>query len=66
MHVRLEVLDPQGRRVRVLADGYLPAGHHAIEWDGRSEAGTRVAPGVYFYRFEAGEFRARGRMTRMP
>jgi len=65
MRVRLEVLDPQGRLVRVLEEQYLPAGHHAIEWDGRTEAGARAGPGVYFYRFEAGEFRARGRMTRV-
>ena len=62
-HVRLEVLDAQGRRVRTLADQVLPAGTHALEWDGRNEAGGRTGAGVYFYRFAAGEHRARGRIA---
>ncbi len=65
-HVRLEVLDAQGRRVRTLANHTLPAGSHAIEWDGRNEAGGRTGPGVYFYRFVAGEWVANGRMTLLP
>lgn len=65
-HVRLEVLDAQGRRVRTLANHALPPGSHAIEWNGRSEVGDIVGPGVYFYRFVAGEWRANGRMLLVP
>jgi flagellar hook assembly protein FlgD len=44
------VLDATGRRVRSVLDGWLPAGRHEITWDGRGEAGARVAAGVYFMR----------------
>jgi len=47
---RIEILDLQGRRARTLAGGALAAGAHAIAWDGRDDAGRRVAPGVYFAR----------------
>jgi hypothetical protein len=63
--VQLEVLDAQGRRVRIM-DRQLSAGSHSIEWDGRNEAGARSGPGVYFYRFRAGEDFATGRITRLP
>lgn len=65
-HVRLEVLDAQGRRVARLADGRRAAGEHALVWDGRTDAGERSGPGVYFYRFEAGPHRARGKLVLTP
>lgn len=65
-HVRLQALDAQGRRVRTLANHALPAGSHTIAWDGCNEAGGRVGAGVYFYKFEAGDWRAKGRVTRLP
>jgi alkaline phosphatase len=42
------VHDAAGRRVRVLADVAMRAGPHRLLWDGRDEAGARVASGVYF------------------
>lgn len=63
--VQLEVLDAQGRRVRMMKRQF-PTGSHSIEWDGRNEAGGRVGPGVYFYRLNAGGHHATGRITRLP
>ena len=61
--VKLDVFDIQGRRLRTLQDGALPAGYDAVEWDGRDGAGIRVPPGTYFYRLTAGSFRAERKMT---
>jgi len=47
---RLEIFNMQGRLVRTLVDGNLPAGPHAVVWDGRSDAGAQAASGTYFYR----------------
>ncbi len=53
--VKLVVYDAQGRSVRRLVDGGLQfAGHYAITWDGRDDAGRGVPSGVYFYRLESG------------
>jgi hypothetical protein len=52
--VRARVCDVAGRTVRVLADGSLPAGVRALQWDGRDQSGAVVSPGVYFCRVLAG------------
>jgi hypothetical protein len=47
--VRLELLDPQGRRVAVLVEGACGAGPHSVDW--KRPAGVR--PGVYLARLQA-------------
>jgi len=49
----LAVYDVQGRVVRTLVNGVLEAGIHPITWDGRTDAGDRVAGGVYFAKLES-------------
>ena len=63
--VRLEVLDPQGRRVRRLFAGPLGAGPHELTWDGRDEQGNGVATGIYWVRIEAGTEAATQKVVRM-
>jgi len=47
--VRLQVFDLLGRRVATLANGERPAGRHEVTW-----ADSRLAPGTYFVRLQAG------------
>jgi len=61
--VELTVYNVAGQRVRTLVNGRQRAGYKAIEWDGRDDAGRRVAPGVYFYRMKAGRFEATRKLT---
>ena len=56
VHVRLEVYDILGRRVRVLVDEKREAGYYAVRWDGRDEAGVEVGSGMYLCRMAAGSF----------
>lgn len=44
-HVKLEIFDLRGRKVKALLDGELATGVHQATFDGRS-----LASGVYFYR----------------
>jgi photosystem II stability/assembly factor-like uncharacterized protein len=61
MEVTLTIYDLAGRRVRSLAAGRMAAGVHDFGWDGRNDAGRRVASGVYFVRLESqGGSTARG------
>ena len=46
--VRVALYDVAGRQVRVLADRVFAAGEHTLQWDGTSDAGGKVARGVYF------------------
>lgn len=54
-HVVLDVADVSGRRVTRLLDGVRPAGESRIAWDGTDARGHPVAPGVYFFRLQAGD-----------
>jgi flagellar hook assembly protein FlgD len=49
------IYDVAGRRVAQLANAECSAGPHALQWNGRDGAGRPAAPGVYFYRIEAGK-----------
>jgi hypothetical protein len=52
MEVSIRVFDAQGRLTRELVDMTAGAGYHSVLWDGRSESGSLVAPGVYFVRLD--------------
>ena len=56
--VRLFVMDAQGRLLRVLESAQdKEPGRYSERWDGRTEAGAQVAPGVYFYSLSANGLR---------
>ncbi len=55
--VRLRVYDAAGQLVRTLVDEQKTSGEYRMLWDGRSENGESVPPGVYFYRLEVGGMR---------
>jgi len=61
----VNIFDVAGRRVRNLVDGTRPAGHNALLWDGRDDAGRMSPPGVYFIRLDAGETHGAGRLIRL-
>jgi hypothetical protein len=57
--VRIRVYDVAGRGVRTLVDSEAQGpGEHSVAWDGKNEKGARVSSGIYFYRLEAGSFKA--------
>jgi hypothetical protein len=63
--VRLEVMDVQGRVVRVLTDEVWAAGRHSIDWTGKNDDGEGTGPGVYFVRIQAASFTATDKMLIM-
>jgi hypothetical protein len=52
--VELAVFDVAGRRVALLAEGYMEPGEHEVTWYGRDETGAEVCPGIYLARLVAG------------
>ncbi len=65
--VTVSIYAADGKLVRKLDVGYQPAGAYRIRsraayWDGRNALGERVASGVYFYTFTAGDFTATRKM----
>ena len=63
--VKLVVYDLMGRAVATLADQTMSAGAHRARWNGRDQAGTAVASGVYFYHLQADGFIATKKMVLM-
>jgi hypothetical protein len=55
--VQLAIYDARGRMVRRAIDGAtMAAGRYDWKWDLRSDSGTRLTPGVYFYTLRTGVF----------
>ncbi len=48
--VAVEIVTVGGTRVRLIDQGTREAGTHSLPWRGETDAGTRAASGVYFYR----------------
>lgn len=54
--VNLTIYNVLGQAVKTLVDKELTAGKYQADWDATSDAGNKVASGVYFYKIEAGDF----------
>ena len=61
--VKVSVYDIQGRLVKTLQDGNLPAGYNSVRWDGTTATGNRVASGVYYFKVSAVEGQTVVRVT---
>ncbi len=64
--VELRIYSPEGRLVRTLVSGELPAGQQEARWDGLDDAGKRAATGVYFYSLAAPGIAESRRMIVLP
>jgi hypothetical protein len=64
LDVRID--DVQGRRVRALLQSSWEAGARTLPWDGRDEAGRRVAAGVYWVRVSLDGERASAPVVLVP
>jgi hypothetical protein len=63
---RLTVIDLAGRVVARPLDAWVPAGAHAVAWDGRGTGGRPLAAGVYELRLECAGGSRSVRLVRMP
>lgn len=53
-HVKLEILDLNGKPIVGLLDKSVSRGRYTTEWDGNSPVAEKTAPGIYLIRFQAG------------
>ena len=61
--VELVVFAAAGQRIRTLVASHHTPGSYQVRWDGRDQAGTAAASGVYLYRLRAGDFQQQRRLT---
>jgi len=61
--VRLRICDIAGRCVRTLVDAWREPGAYTEVWDGKTDDGSALPSGVYFYSLIAGDFVATRKMV---
>ncbi len=62
-HVKLEVFNTLGQRVKSLVQESQPIGTYLVEWDGTDDSKKTVASGVYYYRLQANNYTNVKKMT---
>lgn len=55
-HVRLEIFDILGQRIKLLADAKMEVGKYSITWNGSNVSGADAPSGTYFYKLSSNEF----------
>ncbi len=60
--VVLKIYNTLGQEVKTLVDRQMNPGTHVVLWDGRSNLGTRLPSGIYYYQIIAGRFHASRKM----
>ena len=55
-YVAIEIYNILGRKVTTLVNKSKPAGYYEVNWNGNDSNGKPVSTGIYFYRFQAGDF----------
>ena len=55
-HVRIEIFNILGQRIKTLVDEQKPAGAYSLIWDGRTDNSEAATSGVYIYRLKTNEF----------
>ena len=55
-HVKIEIYDVLGKKVRSLIDAEKNIGAHQLHWDGKNESGETVASGLYLYKMKTSDF----------
>jgi len=55
-HVKIDIFNIVGQRVRTLVDEEMEFGNYVVDWDGKDENAHWVSSGIYFYRMKAEDF----------
>ena len=55
-YVNINIYDLNGRLVKILLNKQQSPGYKKVRWAGIDNSGRPAGAGLYFYKFEAGEF----------
>ncbi len=53
-NISLVIYDMGGKPVKTIIDGNYPEGYYNFIWNGETETGNRIMPGIYFYKMNTG------------
>ena len=54
--VKLEIYNIRGQLIKSIINERIDAGYHNVIWNGENNIGQKVASGIYFYKFKAGDY----------
>ncbi len=54
--VEISIFNILGQRVTTIMNQFMPAGSHAVNWQGTDAVGNEVASGIYFYRLKTDRY----------
>jgi|GEM_PF-1137419 len=60
--VKIVIYDVAGRKVKTLVSEIKNPGYYSATWNGTGDMTRKLSSGVYFIRFEAGEFQAQDKI----
>jgi len=63
--VRLSIYDLTGKEIAILVNEQKSPGRHTAIWKGKDHQGQEATEGIYFYRFEAGNFKETRKLLRL-
>ena len=61
-HSTMIIYNLLGKRINILINRTMDAGHHRVEWNGLDMSGQPVSSGVYFYELRSEKYIARKKM----
>lgn len=64
--VKLNIVNSIGQNLVILVDDYLSSGDHSIRWNGETNNGNKVLPGLYFYCLQVNEIHYTKKMLYQP
>ncbi len=62
-HIRIDIYNILGKRVRTLVNEEVTAGRQQVMWDAKDDFGRQVASGMYLYRVSGERYNATKRMV---
>lgn len=60
--VQIDVYNILGQKVKSLVNNHMEAGNHQVVWNGKDNANSPVASGVYFYKMKTGRYTSTKKM----
>jgi len=56
-HIKIDLYDTKGKKIKELSDGERDAGICRYYWDGKNDSGNIVGSGLYFVHIQAGDYK---------
>ena len=63
VHVRIDIYNIKGQKVKSLIDRNMTAGTHSIVWNGADDYGNEVGSGIYYYQMKTEDYTSTRKMV---